>query len=278
MRIMKIPVVDLAISAKNVRTKVEDENDETDLEDLADNIKAHGLLNPPSVRHVGGDKYEVIAGQRRYLAVKSLGWEEVHCNVLSIDENQSEVVSLIENVQRTDMTSKDKVNVYGRLYDTMGGDIYRLAKTVHLGKETLKKYIRIRTLDPQLLERLDQKGEDRITVDLATELAEAKERGVCPLDVMNRINAYSSKDRLSSLRTFNATGETSASQIEALVHEAHDMSTNQIRVRGPFVYDDGEILYIPEELWKDVAAMVASAEPEPEDTTLKRRRDSRARD
>ena len=89
----------------------------------------HGLsstyflnFNPITVR-LNGDKYEIIAGQRRFLAMKQLNKTHIPCNVLTIDTQKAEEISLVENVQRNQMTTCDKVRSYSKLYDVYNKDI-----------------------------------------------------------------------------------------------------------------------------------------------------------
>jgi len=72
MNIQTISIDDLFVSEINVRKLLSSEDDKTDISDLADNIKEFGLINPLTVRKSENLKYEIIAGQRRYLALKAL--------------------------------------------------------------------------------------------------------------------------------------------------------------------------------------------------------------
>lgn len=72
MNIQTISIDDLFVSEINVRKLLSSEDDETDISDLADNIKEFELINPLTVQKSENLKYEIIAGQRRYLALKVL--------------------------------------------------------------------------------------------------------------------------------------------------------------------------------------------------------------
>ena len=76
--------------------------EQTGLQELAASILQHGILQPLSVRRVG-TSYELIAGERRLRAAKIAGLEEVPCLLMSMDEGQSGIAALVENLQRRDL-------------------------------------------------------------------------------------------------------------------------------------------------------------------------------
>ena len=72
------------------------------LEELSESIRSHGIIQPLSVRRVGGG-YELIAGERRLRAAQNAGLTEIPCIVMSMDDAESGVVALVENLQRQDL-------------------------------------------------------------------------------------------------------------------------------------------------------------------------------
>ena len=98
---MDIRIIDihkLYVSNINVRKTLISEEDETGIIDLSNDININGLINPITVR-ITNDKYEIVAGQRRYLAMKYLNKLEIPCNVINVDTQKAEEISLVENVQ-----------------------------------------------------------------------------------------------------------------------------------------------------------------------------------
>ena len=77
--------------------------DEEGLKELADSIKEHGIIQPLVLRKLG-DKYEIIAGERRYKAAQMAGLTTVPAVIANIDDKKSAEVALVENVQRRDLT------------------------------------------------------------------------------------------------------------------------------------------------------------------------------
>jgi ParB family chromosome partitioning protein len=89
MNIQTLSIDDLFVSEINVRKLLSSEYDETDISDLADNIKEFGLINPLTVRKSENLKYEIIAGAKMLFGIKS-----AQCNVLLIDDQKAEELSL----------------------------------------------------------------------------------------------------------------------------------------------------------------------------------------
>ena len=145
----------LYISDLNVRKEIdrEVEEDETSILSLSADIRKNGLINPITVRKKN-DKYEIIAGQRRYLACKQIDMKTIKCNILDINDEDAEMISLSENIQRNKMTQQDKCNVFFKMYNKVNKDINELSKITHLSAKTLKQYIQIQNnLSPELMTR-----------------------------------------------------------------------------------------------------------------------------
>lgn len=90
--------------------------EESGLEELADSIRLHGILQPLSVRRVG-ISYELIAGERRLRAARLAGLEEVPCLLMNMDDTQSGVAALVENLQRRDLDFIEEAQGLSRLME-----------------------------------------------------------------------------------------------------------------------------------------------------------------
>src|SRR3546814_10361045 len=73
------------------------------LDSLAESIRAQGVVQPIVVRAVGGDRYEIVAGERRWRAAKQAGLKSVPSVIKSLDEQGAMAVALVENIQRADL-------------------------------------------------------------------------------------------------------------------------------------------------------------------------------
>ena len=122
MEVKEIETEILYVSNCNVRKTLEGDEDDTSISDLANDIRINGLINPITVRKVD-DKYEIIAGQRRYLACKMLKKDNISCSIIDVSSQKAEEISLVEDVQRNPMTNSDKVKIYSKLYEIYNKDI-----------------------------------------------------------------------------------------------------------------------------------------------------------
>lgn len=170
MNIINIPLSELYVSEINVRKALGSSKDETNIQDLAEDIKVNGLLNPLTVRQTSANKYDVIAGQRRLLALRLLNVATVTCNIIAVDDKHAEELSLVENIQRNPMSIFDKIRAYNSVYKRNNRDINKTVNAIHVSKPTLLKYIKLASLPENILHMLDSDGPDKITLELAADL------------------------------------------------------------------------------------------------------------
>lgn len=108
--------------------------DEADLEELANSIKEHGVIQPIIVRQVG-DKYELIAGERRTKASALAGLTTIPAIIRNMDDKESAKISLLENLQRKNLSAIEEARTYKRIKELDNMTQEELAKT--LGKVNL---------------------------------------------------------------------------------------------------------------------------------------------
>ena len=102
------------------------------LMELADSIKHNGILQPLSVRLMG-ERYELVAGERRWRAAKSIGLDRVPCTILEITDKQAAELALLENLQREDLNFIEEAEAYYNLISEHGFTQEQLA--VRMGKK-----------------------------------------------------------------------------------------------------------------------------------------------
>ena len=103
-------------SGKNIRNERD-----TSIQELADSIERNGLINPIMVKPIGSGKYEVIAGHRRFEAVKRLGLPHIECNVTDeTSERDLMLAQIAENVQRKDMSALELVECFDEMKKRYG--------------------------------------------------------------------------------------------------------------------------------------------------------------
>ena len=127
--------------------------DENALNELANSIKEHGIIQPLVLRRVN-DKYEIIAGERRYKAAQIAGLTEVPAIITDIDDNKSAEVALVENVQRKNLNSMEEAKSYKKILDRGYLTQEALAQKMGISQSTLANRIRLLNLAPEVQDAL----------------------------------------------------------------------------------------------------------------------------
>src|SRR5579875_207622 len=148
--------------------------DEQGLDELAESIDQVGLLQPLVVRRLG-DKYEVIAGHRRLLATRKLGWPKVRCVVVD-DESDDEALAarLHENVVRRDISPVEEAAFYAELFEKLL-DIDKVAKLVKRSRGVVEDRLAPLAGDRTVMDALAQ---GKISMAAAQELNRVKDEGI----------------------------------------------------------------------------------------------------
>lgn len=113
-----------------------------ELDSLTDSLRAHGLLQPLVVRAMG-DRYQLIAGERRLRAAARAGWTEVPILVVEADERETAELAIIENLQRKDLNALEKAASFQRYLDNYGCTQEDLASRLKIDRSTVANLIRL---------------------------------------------------------------------------------------------------------------------------------------
>ena len=119
--------------------------DEESLEELTNSIKSRGIIQPIIARS-SGNKYEIIAGERRWLAAQRAGLHEVPVVVVEADDKKALEFGIVENVQRHDLNSIEEAEGYKRLIDEFGYDQEQVAKFIGKSRSHITNSLRLLTL------------------------------------------------------------------------------------------------------------------------------------
>lgn len=130
-----------------------------EIEELANSIKRHGLLQPILVRKTG-DSYEIIAGERRWQACRSLGMETIPVRFWLADDTEAFEAALVENIQRSDLNPIEEAYGYKRLMERKGMTQSEVAQTVSKGRSTIANALRLLDLPEEAQQLL---FEEKIT-------------------------------------------------------------------------------------------------------------------
>jgi ParB family chromosome partitioning protein len=131
--------------------------DEDEIASLSDSIRSHGVLQPLVVRQVG-DRYQLIAGERRLKAAEAAGLASVPVTIVDFNDQQSYEAALIENVQRADLNPIEKALGFKEYLDRYAMTHDQLAQRLGLARPTITNFVGLLDL-PENIQKLVQTGE-----------------------------------------------------------------------------------------------------------------------
>jgi ParB/RepB/Spo0J family partition protein len=126
--------------------------DEVTLVELANSIREHGVLQPILVRPIGPNRYQLIAGERRWRASIGAGLATIPALVENIDDDTALEISIIENLQREDLSPLDEATMYDRMIREHGYSVRRLAQKLGKDKGYLENRLRLADAPPEIRE------------------------------------------------------------------------------------------------------------------------------
>ena len=131
--------------------------DEASLEDLSNSIKERGMIQPIIVRKSRDDqsKFEIIAGERRWLAAQRVGLHAVPVVVTEADDLKSLEFAIVENVQRNDLNPLEEAQGYKRLIDEFSYDQEKVSKFIGKSRSHISNALRILTLPPDVIKLIE---------------------------------------------------------------------------------------------------------------------------
>ena len=150
------------------------------LEELAKSIKKNGIIQPIAVRedNVDPGRYEIVAGERRWLAAQKAGLQEVPIVVLDLSDNESLEVAIVENIQRDDLNVIEEAKGYQRLSDEFRYDHEKIATFMSKSRSHVSNTLRLLTLPIDVINMIEEgsltAGQARPLIGLpsATNIAE----------------------------------------------------------------------------------------------------------
>ena len=146
--------------------------DESSLEDLTNSIKERGMIQPIIVRKSDDDKekFEIIAGERRWLAAQRAGFHNVPVVITEADDLKSLEFAIVENVQRHDLNPLEEAQGYKRLIDEFSYDQEKVSKFIGKSRSYITNSLRLLTLPASVLNYIEEKkistGHAKILVGL----------------------------------------------------------------------------------------------------------------
>ena len=168
VNINKLSISDLVSNKFQPRKIFDEEN----LQDLTNSIKKRGIIQPIIVRKSSdkSSKYEIIAGERRWLAAQKAGLHEVPVVITDVDDLKSLEFAIIENVQRNDLNALEEARGYQRLIDEFSYNQEKVAEFIGKSRTHITNFLRLLTLPNAVLKLIETKkispGHAKILVGL----------------------------------------------------------------------------------------------------------------
>ena len=153
--INKLLIGDLVSNKFQPRKRFDEEN----LQELSNSIKERGVIQPIIVRKSKdkNSKYEIIAGERRWLAAQKAGLHEVPVVITDVDDLKSLEFAIIENVQRNDLNAIEEAHGYQRLIKEFGYDQEKVAKFIGKSRSHIANFLRLLLLPEDVLKLIEEK-------------------------------------------------------------------------------------------------------------------------
>ncbi len=200
----KLSVSDLVRNKFQPRKIFDPEN----LEELTNSIKERGVIQPIIVRNSQDhtDKYEIIAGERRWLAAQNAGLHEVPVVITEADDLKSLEFAIVENVQRHDLNSIEEANGYQKLIDQFGYDQEKVAKFIGKSRSHISNCLRLLTLPKEVIDLIENgnlsQGHAKVLVGLENAFFIAKkimDKKLSVRQAENLVRIFKSKSKPKSI-------------------------------------------------------------------------------
>ena len=132
--------------------------DEEKLNELAKSIKQSGVIQPIAVREDQGDpgKYEIVAGERRWLAAQKAGLHKVPVVILTLSDNQTLEIAIVENIQRENLNAVEEAKAYNRLTKEFGYDQDKIANMMSKSRSHISNTLRLLTLPADVIGLIEE--------------------------------------------------------------------------------------------------------------------------
>jgi hypothetical protein len=190
--------------------------------------------------------------------MKYLNKSHIPCNVLNIDTQKAEEISLVENVQRNQMTTCDKVRSYSKLYDVYQGDIDKVISAIHISKQTIQKYLKMRNLPEDVLKLLDTTNENKISIDVAIELTKLP-TDIKPNDVLHKLTTLTNSQKIDAIKYFILQGNNDIDNLDD-IKDKIVLHHNDIELAPsfPYVYDEStkKNIRIPNNMFNEIVTLI----------------------
>ena len=130
--------------------------DQEKLEELADSIRQHGVIQPLTVRKLASGYYQIIAGERRWRAARLAGLEEIPAVIIEADDRKAMELAMIENLQREDLNPAEEARGYQTLMEEYGLTQEQVAQQMGKSRPAITNTLRLLALPPEVMGLLEE--------------------------------------------------------------------------------------------------------------------------
>ena len=146
-----LPIAKLSAASGQARKSF----DEDSLDELAESIREHGIIQPLTVRRMQDGCYEIIAGERRWRAARLLGMDKVPARIIEADDRQAMEMGLVENLQREDLNPIEEAQGYRTLIQVYGLTQEKAAERVGKSRPAVANSMRLLALPEDVIARIE---------------------------------------------------------------------------------------------------------------------------
>jgi ParB family chromosome partitioning protein len=184
------------------------------LQELADSIRAQGLVQPILVRSIGAERYEIIAGERRWRAAQLAGLTEIPALVREVPDNAALAIALIENIQREDLNPLEEALALKRLSDEFELTHQQIAEAVGRSRTAVTNLLRLLELDAEVQPLVHdgklEMGHARALLSLSPALQREAAQQIC----LRGLSVRETEQLVRKLQQTPATGEAQTAQVD----------------------------------------------------------------
>lgn len=195
--VVQLPVKNILPNRYQPRSIFDNEK----IQELAQTIHTHGMIQPIVVRKYENEQYEIIAGERRWRAVQSLGWDTISAIVRDMTDTETASVALIENLQREELTVIEEAFAYSKLLEMHSLTQEALAQRLGKNQSTIANKLRLLKLPKEvqdaLLNKLITERHARALIKLKDE---EKQNEVLQIIIENELNVKQTEERVAKMQ------------------------------------------------------------------------------
>ncbi|WP_318506472.1 nucleoid occlusion protein [Bacillus sp. T3] len=223
--------------------------DEDKIEELARTIHTHGIIQPIVVREFEDGRFEIIAGERRWRAMKKLGWDEAPTIVKNLSDTETASVALIENLQREELSPIEEAIAYEKLLELHNLTQEALAQRLGKGQSTVANKLRLLKLPQEVQDALLNKSiTERHARSLIPLKDQEKQIQLLAEIIERNLNVKQTEDRV--VKMLEQTEEKPKPKRKAFSKDMR-IAVNTIRQSLTMVSDSGINLNSEEEEFED---------------------------